>query len=121
MKNRPDYYYASVTRKENLYSFGISRLTKKHQYHKIKLRRRLTQTLIIRKFSYNTCHKVVRRRYICAIMKTMCPHGYHHNGFVAAHALGHMMYGYTLLVAMNQRVLNKQSKKHNISGQIFAC
>ena len=26
-------------------------------------------------------------------MKTMCPTGYHHNGFVATHALGHMMYG----------------------------
>ena len=25
-------------------------------------------------------------------MKTMCPPGYHHNGFVATHALGHMMY-----------------------------
>ena len=24
-------------------------------------------------------------------MKTMCPPGYHHNGFVATHALGHMM------------------------------
>ena len=23
-------------------------------------------------------------------MKTMCPPGYHHNGFVAIHALGHM-------------------------------
>ena len=43
-------------------------------------------------------------------MKTMCPPGYHHNGFVATHALGHMMNGYTLLVPMNQRVLNKQSK-----------
>ena len=31
-------------------------------------------------------------------MKTMCPPGYHHNGFVATHALGHMMYGSTLLV-----------------------
>ena len=40
-------------------------------------------------------------------MKTMCPPGYHHNGFVATHALGHMMYGSTLLVPMNQRVLNK--------------
>ena len=28
-------------------------------------------------------------------MKTMCPPGYHHNGFVATHALGHMMYGST--------------------------
>ena len=27
-------------------------------------------------------------------MKTMCPPGYHHNGFVATHALGHMMYSY---------------------------
>ena len=31
-------------------------------------------------------------------MKTMCPPGYYHNGFVSTHALGHMMYGYTLLV-----------------------
>ena len=26
-------------------------------------------------------------------MKTMCPPGYHHNGFVATHALGQTMYG----------------------------
>ena len=32
--------------------------------------------------------------YIYPIMKTMCPTGYYHNGFVAAHALGHMMYDY---------------------------
>ena len=31
--------------------------------------------------------------YIYAIMKTMCPPGYHHNDFVATHALGHLMYG----------------------------
>ena len=49
-------------------------------------------------------------------MKTMCPPGYHLNGVVATHALGHIMYGYTLLVPMNQRVLNKLSKKHNVSG-----
>ena len=24
-------------------------------------------------------------------MKTMCPSGYHHNGFVATHALGYMV------------------------------
>ena len=45
----------------------------------------------------------------------MCTPGYHHNGFVATHALGHMMYGYTLLVPMNQRMLNNQSKERNIS------
>ena len=44
----------------------------------------------------------------------MCPSGCHHNGFVATDALGHMMYGYTLLVPINQRVLNKLSKEHNI-------
>ena len=40
-----------------------------------------------------------------AIMKTMCPPGYYHSDFVDTHALGHMMYGYTLLVPMNQKVL----------------
>ena len=30
--------------------------------------------------------------YIYAIMKAMCPPSYHHNGFEATHALGHMMY-----------------------------
>ena len=44
---------------------------------------------------------------IYVIMKTMCPHSYHHTDFMATHALGYMMYGYTLLAPMNQRVLNK--------------
>ena len=47
-------------------------------------------------------------------MKTMCPPDYHHNGFVATHALGLMMYDYTLLVPLNIRVFNKLSKEHNI-------
>ena len=55
-------------------------------------------------------------RNIYAIMKIMCPPGYHHNGFMETHALEHMMYGYTLLVPMNQRVLSKPSKEHNISS-----
>ena len=29
--------------------------------------------------------------YVYVIMKTMYPPGYHHNGFVATHALGHMI------------------------------
>ena len=33
-------------------------------------------------------------RKIYVIMKTLCPPGYHRNGFVATHALGHMMYGW---------------------------
>ena len=28
--------------------------------------------------------------HIYVIMKTMCPPSYHHNGFVATHALGRM-------------------------------
>ena len=28
---------------------------------------------------------------IYVIMKTMCPPGYHRNGFMATHALGHIM------------------------------
>ena len=49
-------------------------------------------------------------------MKTMFPPGYHHDGFVGTPALRHMTYSYTLLVPMNQRVLNKLSKERNISG-----
>ena len=48
-------------------------------------------------------------------MKTMCSPSYNHNGFVATHPLDYMMYDYTLLVPMNQTVLNKLSKEHNIS------
>ena len=54
--------------------------------------------------------------YICNHENKMCPPSYHHNGFVATHELGHMMYGYTLLVPVNQKVLNKLNKEHNISG-----
>ena len=36
------------------------------------------------------------RRNIYVIMKTMCPPSHHHNGFVATHAFGHMIYGYEL-------------------------
>ena len=33
-------------------------------------------------------------RNIYVIMKTMCPPGYHQNGFVTTYALEHMMYVY---------------------------
>ena len=32
------------------------------------------------------------------------------------HALGHMMYGYTLLVPVSQIVLNKLSREHDKTG-----
>ena len=45
---------------------------------------------------YNIYIYIYIYKYIYVIMKTMCPPGYHHNGFVATHALGHMMYGYIM-------------------------
>ena len=54
--------------------------------------------------------------YLICNPETMSPLGYHHSGFVTAHALGHMICSYTLLIPMNQRVLNKPSKEHNISS-----
>ena len=56
---------------------------------------------------------------VYVIMKTICTSGYHRNGFAATHALGYMMCSYTLLVPMNQRMLNKLCKDHNISGNIY--
>ena len=55
--------------------------------------------------------------YICH--ENNVPPGYHHNGFVATQALGHMVHGVCiciLLVPKNQRLLSKLSKKFNISG-----
>ena len=49
-------------------------------------------------------------------MKAICPPSYNRSGFVVTHALGHMMYACTLFVPMNQRVLKKLSKEHNISN-----
>ena len=53
--------------------------------------------------------------YIYAIMKTVCPPGYHHNGFVATHALKHMMYGLMHIYIHNLymlRILNTLKQKH---------
>ena len=49
-------------------------------------------------------------------MRATCPPNYHRNGFVATHALERMMYGYTMLVPVNQRIPNKLSKERNIGG-----
>ena len=51
----------------------------------------------------------------------MFPPVYHHNGFAATHAVGHMLYGYTSLVPVNQRVLNKLSKECNVSQYFMKC
>ena len=43
-------------------------------------------------------------------MKTMRLPGCHLGDFFPTHALGHVMYGYSLLVPMKQRVLNTLCK-----------
>ena len=45
----------------------------------------------------------------------MCLPGYHHNGFVATHAIGNMMCGYILLLTMKQGVSKTPNKKRYIS------
>ena len=47
-------------------------------------------------------------------MKTTSPPGYQWLLW-ETHALGHMMYGYKLLVPKNQKLLKKLSKERNIS------
>ena len=42
---------------------------------------------------------------INAIIKTMFPPSCHYNGFLVTHALMYVMYGYTLMISMNERVL----------------
>ena len=43
-------------------------------------------------YIYNIYIYIYVTYVIYVIMKTMSPPSYHHNGFVATHALGHMMY-----------------------------
>ena len=52
---------------------------------------RIILDVIIRDDVINENTKYTKRN-IYAIMKTMCPPGYNHNGFMATHAPGHMMY-----------------------------
>ena len=54
--------------------------------------------------------------YIYAIMKTMCPPGYHHNGFVATHALGHMMY---ILMWIGKQKFKLQLKKKSVNVALW--
>ena len=43
-------------------------------------------------------------------MKTMCPPGNHHNGFVANHALGWLIYNH---ISFYTRCIEKQKKQKN--------
>ena len=46
----------------------------------------------------------------------MCPPGYYQKVFLVTDAFGHIMFGYTLVVQLNQRLLDKLSKELDING-----
>ena len=51
--------------------------------------------MVIIDSQHTECSNLTEARwalYIYAIIKTMSPPSYHHNGFVATHALWHMIY-----------------------------
>ena len=58
--------------------------------------------------------------YIYAIMKTMCSPGYHHNGFVATHVLGHMMYGSSCTSCTRVHELPQSHCGDNREGKLFS-
>ena len=60
------------------------------------------------------------KRNIYEIMKTMCPPGYHHNGFVATHALGHMMYGTSCAQVHELHELPQSHCGDNREGTLFS-
>ena len=51
-------------------------------------------------------------------MKTMCPPGYHNNGFAATHAHGHMIYGYIYIyiLKMSSSVANENQYFSSMSS-----
>ena len=56
-------------------------------------------------------------------MKTMLPPGYHHNGFVATHTLGHMMYGYNGINRTSCAQVHELPQSHsgdNREGTLFS-
>ena len=62
-------------------------------------------------------------RNLYAIMKTMCPPGYHHNGFVATHALGHIVRNnpcFNLFILHNIPFDDSQGSEIN-KNNIFLC
>ena len=55
-------------------------------------------------------------------MKTACLPGYHHNGFVATHALGHMTYSYRTSYTKDTKVheLPQSHCGYNREGTLFS-
>ena len=59
-------------------------------------------------------------RNIYVIMKTVCPPGYHDSGFVATHALGHMMHGSNRTSCAQEVELQQSHCGDNREGTMFS-
>ena len=57
-------------------------------------------------------------------MKTICPSGYHHNVFMATHALGHMMHSfhdYIYIYVMPIRIVKSSSRINVYNTFVYEC
>ena len=48
----------------------------------------------------------------------MCPPGYHHNGIIAAHELGHTMYGYIYIYRKEGINQMEESLEPNLKSMV---
>ena len=60
-------------------------------------------------------------RNIYVIMKRVCPPGSHDSGFVATHALGHMMHGLNRTSCAQEVELQQSHCGDNREGTMFSC
>ena len=62
-------------------------------------------------------------RNIHVIMKTMCPPRYHHNGFLATNALGHVVYNLSASAYPHHTQVHELPQSHcgdNLEGTLFS-
>ena len=60
-------------------------------------------------------------RNIYVIMKTMCPPGYHHNGFVATHALGLTVHHVPKCMSCHKAIVVITGRAHCFHDYIYIC
>ena len=59
---------------------------------------------------------------INVIMKTMCPPGYHHNGFAATHALGHITVNHVpKCMSCHKAIVVITGRTHCFHDYIYIC
>ena len=78
------YIYTTWIREKNVSAFSLANI---FLFWRISYR----ALLVYHVLAYIALYYIAYIYHIYVIMKTMCPSGYHHNGIVATHALGHMI------------------------------